>query len=304
MTKLVEQLGAAEFADREAAYEALRKIGVKAEAAIRAGLRSESPEVRVRAAKLLNEIHADARDALAKNFKADGADDNDHPIWKRFKSIAGNTKASRELFASIIKNPSWLQRLDAVEANPAIAWQQYREEIDEVGRRYRSNLSIRFHIPVWPCDLGEEVAYFLFLGSYSHTAPDLTKLSNSEARLFAEGEGRIPLARGLELGLQGKILKTGPKLDPDPVNAVAGTDLVFARLLVSWLPNRTDPDTLWGGFRLAALYGTQGVLPFARLAAADRRLPVAAPATRSCPSPSSAPRPIFRSSRHYSRTRR
>ena len=77
--KLVEQLGAAEFADREAAAKTLREMGLKAEAALRAGLRSDNPEVRERTTKLLTTIRADALDALAKDFKADGTDEPDHP---------------------------------------------------------------------------------------------------------------------------------------------------------------------------------------------------------------------------------
>jgi hypothetical protein len=67
-TKSVEQLGAHEFADREAAQKKLRELGVKANPALRAGLKSEDPEVRNRSAKLLSEIRKDALEALVKGY--------------------------------------------------------------------------------------------------------------------------------------------------------------------------------------------------------------------------------------------
>jgi len=274
--KLVERLGATEFADREAAQKALRSLGFQAESAIKVGLKSDKPEIRDRCARLLGEIRADARDALVKGFDPAVTSDFDHPLWKRFCSIAGNTRASRELFAQVIKNPNWLSRLDAVEANPASAAQHYREAIMEVGKLFNYYLSVWFHVPLWPCDRGEEVAFLLLLGSYPNSAPDLSVLPPKDARQFATGEGRIPLASGLELGLQGKMLETFPQFRPDPVKAIDGTGRVFARLLAAWLPQRRDPDVLWGAFRLAAAHGGSDVLPFARQAAADRRLPVEA----------------------------
>ena len=47
--KLVAQLGEEEFAAREAAQNELRKLGSKAETALKAVLKSESPEIRDRA---------------------------------------------------------------------------------------------------------------------------------------------------------------------------------------------------------------------------------------------------------------
>ena len=52
VVKLVEQLGRAEFADRDAAAKQRHELGRKTEPALPAGLRSDDPEVLARCAIL------------------------------------------------------------------------------------------------------------------------------------------------------------------------------------------------------------------------------------------------------------
>jgi RNA polymerase sigma factor (sigma-70 family) len=272
--KLVEQLGAAEFADREAAAKKLRELGMKAEPALRAGLRSESPEVRDRCTKLLGEIRADARDALAKNFKPDGTDDYDHPLWKRYKTIAGDSKASRELFARIIANKKWLRTLDNAEADPANAGHVYRMGIAEMFRDFHNDPA---KSPPWPCDRPEEVAYLLLLGSYPDNNPP-AKLTGDEivppnlrgvqflGRGIIFGEGQITHANGLSLGLDGKIRFFNA---PEIVGA-AGTDRVFAKLFAAWLVQRApSSEVVLPAFRIAFGQRVPEILPLARRFAAN-----------------------------------
>src|SRR5260370_10704878 len=119
--KLVEQLGAPEFVDREAAAKKLRAIGVTAIPALQAGTRDPSPEVRKRSQEVLTAVRADARDALAKQFDPKKTEEYDHPVWKRFVAIAGDSLASRELFARIIATEKWVRTLDKAEAHPPAA---------------------------------------------------------------------------------------------------------------------------------------------------------------------------------------
>ncbi len=130
VAKLVDQLGAPEFGDREAAAKQLREMGFKAEAALRAGLRSESPEVRDRSAKLLAEIRAVARTALVKQFDPATDAEPDHPVWKRFRTIAGNDAAARKLFAEIIVSPQLLKLLDDADRDPNKAGDLYAAELE------------------------------------------------------------------------------------------------------------------------------------------------------------------------------
>ncbi len=204
----VKQLGGADFAEREAAHAALRKLGPKAEGALKAGLKSDDPEIRARAAALLADVRKDALAALAKGFDPAADTEPDHPIWKRFKAIAGNTRAGRELFAQIIKNAEWLRRLDAAEAGPDAAARQYRDAILDVGRHYHSCMSVGFVIYVWPCDTANQTAFLMLLGSYPGTEAAKPK-DAADARIFADGEGRIHYARGLQLGLSGEGDRAG-----------------------------------------------------------------------------------------------
>jgi hypothetical protein len=271
---LVEQLGSADFAEREAAQKELRKLGLKAEPAIKAGVKSEDPEVRERCAKLLIEIRKDALDALAKSFDSAAENPSDHPLWKRFKILAGDTRASRELFAQIIKNPDRLARLDAAETGPEAAARQYRDACTAVGRDYRRLMAILAEIIVWPGDLIDETAYLLFLGSYAGT--DRAPPEEEDARrLFDVGEGRIHFGRGLVTGLRGEQLVADAQKGTVHTERVAeGTDRVFAKLLAGWLVNRTNESLLYRGFELAVTHRAREVLPVARTIAANEKRPV------------------------------
>jgi len=278
---LVKRLGSAVFADRETAQKELRKLGAKAEAAIRVGLMGDEPEVRARCAQVLAEIHRDALDAFAKAFDPAVENRSDHPIWMRYKAIAGDTRASRELFARIIKNANWLRRLDAAEAGPEAAARQYREAVLDVGGHYRKAASgfdehyrrfqsLDFFIPLWPCDTADEVAYLLLLGCHPGTTDARPpKSAEAQLHLYSDGESQLYYKRGLVLGLLGKELVPGPAGQyNDSAALTPGTDRVFDLLLAAWLPNRTDPAALQNGFRLAVETGAGGVLPFARKLAA------------------------------------
>lgn len=267
--KLVEQLGADAFEDRETAAKQLRALGARAKPALGAALRSDDPEIRQRAAKILAEIRGDLLQTLVKEFDPAKDDQPDHPLWHRFRTLTGDTRAARNLFAGIIKNPNWLRRLDTAEANPAEAVRQYQEAAAEVGKQFEFNNSVSFHIPVWPCDRGEEVAYLMFLGSYPDTASTPPKIDPAR-RHFGAGESRIHFGHGLELGLQGKMLKN-TVWHAELTTATPGTDRVFSRLLAAWLGRReltadVVPNSLW----LAARYGASDVLPLARTIAADK----------------------------------
>jgi RNA polymerase sigma factor (sigma-70 family) len=269
--KLVEQLGSANFADREAAEKELRKLGLKAEAALKAGLKSDDPEIRARCAALLKEVRKDALTALAKNFDPAAENPSGHPIWLRFKDIAGNTGASRELFARVIKKPEWLTRLAAATTSPEAAAEQYRGACVGVGRHFRSNMLVFFHIPVWPCDAADEVVYLLFLGSFAGTEKAQPE-ADPDKQLFTSGEGRLHFAKGLELGLWGTEIAPGPNKLYDTTAALpSGADRCFAKLLASWLVRRTNEATLYCGFELAVRLRAADVLSAARAIAADEK---------------------------------
>jgi hypothetical protein len=266
---LVKQLGSEDFARREKAGEELRRQGAKAEAALKAGLMSEDPEVRARCAKLLAAIRKDALDAFAKSFDPKAEKQPDHPVWNRFKAVAGDTRASRELFARIIKHKDWLARLDAAGAGPEAAAGQYQAAMVEVGRVLDSYMTVWFRIYVWPCDTADEAAYLLLLGSY----PGAERAADEgEARHFTTGEHQLLAARGLPLGLQSKEIVPGPNHHYDETAALApGSDRAFAKLLAAWLTRRNEQTLVFHGVRLAVAHRAPEVLPVARTLASGAR---------------------------------
>lgn len=272
--ELVRQLASDEFATREAAEKELRATGAKAEPALRAGAKSDDPEVRTRCAKMLVAIRKDALAELVRTFDAKQDAPSAHPIWKRFAATAGNTPASRALFARLLKQSEWLARLDAAETGPDEARKQYHAALGEVAEIVRANVKVFFIIPVWPCDTPDQVAFLLFLGSYPGTDGPLPK--ENEFVGLAGSEARVTYARGLRLALEGKEIAPGPNNHYDATKPLPeGSAKAFAKLLAAWLPRRTEPSPLFHGFELALASGATDVLPAARAIAGDAERPVA-----------------------------
>ncbi|HEV3384765.1 MAG TPA: sigma-70 family RNA polymerase sigma factor, partial [Gemmata sp.] len=277
VAKLVEQLGAPEFADREAAGKQLRSLGVPAIPTLKVALKSVNPEVRQRATKILVEIRGDQLQAFVTGFDSAKVAQPAHPVWKRFVALAGNSPASRELFARIIANKKWLQTLDNAEADLTSAGHIYRVGIAEVFRDFDRNPA---KDPEWPCNRGEEVAYLLFLGSYVDlpqaelTGDEIvpTNLRNTEflGRGIIHGEGQITHARGLALGLQGELLDTSKGINAPVVAGAAGTDRIFARLFAAWLVRHdVSSEVVPPAFRIASMQRVPEILPLARRYAAN-----------------------------------
>lgn len=274
---LVRQLGDGDFKTRENAAKKLRAFGVKALPALQAGTRDPDLEIAKRSQEVLAAVRADARDALAKQFDPTKAEEYNHPVWRRYVAIAGDSRAGRELFARIIANQKWLRTLDDAEANPKAAGHVYRVGIAEVFRDFDRDPA---QMPEWPCNRGEEVAYLLLLGSYPDTPPAKlvgdeivpTSLRNTEflGRGIICGEGQIPHARGLALGLEGKLLDTSKGINAPSVAGAAGTDRVFAKLFAVWLVRR-DPGAEFVPlcFRIASMQRVPEILPLARRYAAN-----------------------------------
>ena len=90
---------------------------------MRAGVQSSEPERAERCKRLLPLLRQTELTKFAKAFANDSERKAtfDHPIWKRYVTMVGDSKASRELFAAIAKNLQWLKDLDDAESDPAQA---------------------------------------------------------------------------------------------------------------------------------------------------------------------------------------
>jgi hypothetical protein len=281
--QLVELLQSNEFQKREVAEKALVVLGSNAIPAVRAGLKSRDPEVVQRCERLLALIR---KEELTKFSKAFAADTDrtarfEHPIWNRYVRMVGDCRPSREFFAAILKHDDWARTLDHVEADPANAGELYRAAVRDVGRRYTSNTSVGFLIPIWPCDQPEEVAYLLLLGSYKATDPtEPLSFHKAQDRQFADGESRIRAGRGLGLAFQGTRLDIDPKkLDraiviDDKGGNSADSARVMLMLLGHWLEQRNLWKIVAEHLRGLSAEQEKQFLPFARRVIADKEAPI------------------------------
>src|SRR5262249_20487551 len=95
--KLVRQLGSPSFANRQAAGKALTNMGAGAAASVRAGMGDADLEIARRCAAIWprlwqTEIARPDAERLA-GFA--------HPLWARFRKVAGDDASSRKLFAEL-----------------------------------------------------------------------------------------------------------------------------------------------------------------------------------------------------------
>lgn len=110
---LVQQLGSPKFATREEASKKLAKLGLKARAALEAGLDEEDLEIRSRAARLLKDVLIVDRKNRIAAFLADesGKDGADLPGWKAFGKQFGTEAATRKKFSELYELDSELWEL-------------------------------------------------------------------------------------------------------------------------------------------------------------------------------------------------
>lgn len=101
--ELLRQLGDTDFESREQASKRLFTLGLAVKDLLLEGSRSSDLEVRRRCLELLPAVLEADRKARLEAFIADkeGRKEHDLPGWKRFRKIAGNDAASRDLFIAI-----------------------------------------------------------------------------------------------------------------------------------------------------------------------------------------------------------
>lgn len=101
--ELIAQLGNEQYLVREAAEDQIMKRGAGMLPLLREARRSPDPEVRLRAASLYQQLSDQVRRDNFNRF-ADMAKDVDLPGWKQFQERHGDTRATRKLYVSILKN--------------------------------------------------------------------------------------------------------------------------------------------------------------------------------------------------------
>jgi hypothetical protein len=276
---LVKQLGSADFAEREAAQKELRELGTKAELALKVGLKSEDPEVRGRAAQLLVTIRNDALNRLVKTFDPAGTAEPDHPIWKRYKAIAGNDEPARRLFAEIIRDPCRLRLLDIAETNPDKVGALYEQHVKQIGANIQKGLEYqqqrfgrgnargaRFAPDVFggddPTPTPADVAVAYHLGTFPITAKAFPDPQWEQWAVSCGGEeGMAVFGNAFQQGLDFPYRRTP-------------TAPAFARLFAGWPAVRRNPGSIAYGLAFARIGEVAEALPTARTIAADGKEPV------------------------------
>ncbi|WP_254510659.1 HEAT repeat domain-containing protein [Anatilimnocola floriformis] len=120
--KLIEELGADEFATREAATEQLARIGLPAYKAVEGAVQHPDREVRYRAERVLGRIRQTDLQRRLDAFIAgkEATDDYQLPGWTRFKKAFGDAESSRKNFVDLTKaDPEMLQTLESNPKNVA-----------------------------------------------------------------------------------------------------------------------------------------------------------------------------------------
>jgi hypothetical protein len=120
---LVRQLGSDVFRDRAEASRELEKMGRLALPALVAGRDDPDHEVRLRVELLLPRAEADDLRARVETCLADtdGKYNHDLPGGRRYRLVAGDDPAARDLFIEVIKNKANHELLLALQGPPAAA---------------------------------------------------------------------------------------------------------------------------------------------------------------------------------------
>jgi hypothetical protein len=243
---LVAQLGDPDYRDREKAAKELLTIGYAAKDAVMAGQKSPDQEISDRCTKLYPAIWKHDLEKRVQRFLDDptGPLPDDLPGAARWLKLAGDTRASRELYGEMVKaHPEPL--LD-VELNPERVPAAYLEHVRNVYTRATSRpVAARTDVPPGPRET--ELLLFLFLGAVgdvrtsvplgTSTAYYYQFLNNSAlARTLSAGESGAPvrklfaawlekerysvlLRRGMDIAAQNKLTEcraTVLKIAADP----------------------------------------------------------------------------------------
>jgi len=133
--QLVHELASDLYRERDRATRELERMGRLALPALAVARSDDDPEVRLRTKLLLPRAEADDLRARVDTFLADtdAKYDHDLPGWQRFRVIAGDTKATRDLFVQILKNPLNFEMLIALKGVPGEAIHGLAATVGSIG---------------------------------------------------------------------------------------------------------------------------------------------------------------------------
>ncbi len=132
---LVKELGDPSFEIRSRADEALRELGLEAQAALTTGLSHDDPEVRRRCRWILEQVLQDDFLNRLDAFVADSKGEREHdlPGWQRFQQSIGKDAAAREFYAQMLRRESVL--LVSASSSPLAAAESATLRLQQVYRQ-------------------------------------------------------------------------------------------------------------------------------------------------------------------------
>ncbi|MDA0660547.1 MAG: hypothetical protein O2931_11645 [Planctomycetota bacterium] len=129
--QLIAELGHQEFQVRQRATQQLAKFGLAAFTELEAAQSHADPEVRQRAGYILATVQkTQQHERLSRLRKGEPISDDELPGWKLYVSVAGDSAASRELFAAILQY-EW-GMIAAALKQPAKADEIVRERVSRL----------------------------------------------------------------------------------------------------------------------------------------------------------------------------
>jgi hypothetical protein len=245
---LVQQLGSKSFPAREAAEKQLRELGLAALPAIKAGMMNPDAEIAQRCKLLLPAIRfADSEAFLA------GKKEHDSPAWRSFKTLVGDSKESRQIFAEMMADDRRADAIERAEANPAKAHEVYAAEMDRAKQLLDQAMRPFMGQPI--SDYMSRSAQKALREAFP--APEVATV------LFI---GRTGLPVGVkDATLPHWIISTG---FADGVGGPMGPQ--FRKLYAAWLDHRRDSAAIRAGINASLIFALKEGVPTARRLATDK----------------------------------
>jgi hypothetical protein len=130
IARLIEQLGADDFAQREEAAQELVEVGLVAYRQVEESVKNPDPEIRYRAAKILTELLDADFERRLQVFIAGNDEAERFPVpgWNQFHKLFGDTKEWREFFVELQKGDR--EMFQAIEAGPKPAQELLGRRLD------------------------------------------------------------------------------------------------------------------------------------------------------------------------------
>lgn len=199
---LIKQLGSREYEQREKASEEIAEIGLAAREALTAAQHVASIEIRLRAERLLSEIHSRDFDNRLKAFAADveGKEDHHLPGWEHYKEIAGSDANARALFVEMQREERWL--LEASEKSIEEMAAAFRARYTQLAQSRRTVTIVGRSTQVRNRDVDtSSTAAMLLVATQPRATADLHALlyqflnQNTFAKGLEQGKEQEPLRR-------------------------------------------------------------------------------------------------------------